>query len=62
MINDPEMRRAALADGPKSQTNSHTEDCKSEALDIQARTLCRQFALDYHFATTVAQLAWGVSQ
>jgi hypothetical protein len=48
---DPEMRRAALADGPVSQNSSHTEDLSLENADFQARKFTR--AQRNHNSTTI---------
>ena len=38
---------------PLNQTN------RTDAEELQVRSLRRRFALGYYFAATVAQLAWG---
>jgi hypothetical protein len=57
---DPDMRKAALADGPVSHSPTvRTEQNATSPLDLQARSLRRRFALAHYLAVTVAQLAWG---
>jgi hypothetical protein len=60
---DLEMRRAALADGPKSQSHfPYTDDSSETVRELQARSLRHRFALGYYLAATVAQLAFAVSR
>lgn len=59
---NPEMRSPITGQGDrdKSQEDGNsTRDSKPEAFELQARTLCRRFALGYYFATAVAQLAFA---
>jgi hypothetical protein len=57
---DPEMRRAALADGPQSHLEDNTADKNIDAAAFQARRLRRLFFLAHETAGTIATLAYGV--
>jgi len=61
---DPQNARspAAWKNGrAKSQKSVQSTDNISDApTELQARKLCRRYALGYYFATVVAQLAFAV--
>ena len=59
---DPDMRKAALADGPESHSKNNpcVENPTEAVREFQAASLRRRFALGYYFAATVAPLIWGL--
>jgi hypothetical protein len=60
---DPEMRRAASAQGsPQSQILHNTEESSLAASDFQARKLSRLYSFCQATACTVARLAFAVSR
>jgi hypothetical protein len=58
---DPEMRNRPAANGTayRKELISTQNDSETPA-EVQARLLRRRFALEYHFAATVAPLIWGL--
>ena len=57
---DPDMRKAALADGPISQNQfPYTEDSTEIARSFQARKLRRLYSFCHATACTIASLAFA---
>lgn len=61
---DPDMRKAALADGPVSQTlhPCSARDSSDAARDFQALKLRRLYCFCHATACTIASLAFSVSR
>jgi hypothetical protein len=56
---DPEMRRAALAGSPLSQSHNSSTKSSLAPSDYQAQKLRRLLSLCHATACTIASLAWG---
>ena len=58
---DPEMRRAALAGSPQSQSLLPcTAESTETVREFQAASLRRRFAFGYCVAAALAPLIWGL--